>query len=48
MEAGYQGAMNIEHEDSLYSPSYVGENFGDGYKTGFRVAHAYLRQLVPA
>jgi sugar phosphate isomerase/epimerase len=48
MEAGYQGAMNIEHEDSLYSPSYQGDNFGDGYKTGFRVAHTYLRQLVPA
>jgi sugar phosphate isomerase/epimerase len=48
MEAGYQGAMNIEHEDSLYAPSYQGDNFGDGYKTGFRVAHSYLRQLVPA
>jgi sugar phosphate isomerase/epimerase len=48
MEAGYQGAMNIEHEDSLYAPSYQGNNFGEGYKTGFRVAHTYLRQLVPA
>ena len=48
MEAGYEGAMNIEHEDSLYAPSYQGDNFGDGYKTGFRVAHRYLRQLVPA
>src|SRR5215813_3672066 len=32
MEAGYEGAMNIEHEDSLYAPSYQGDNFGDGYK----------------
>jgi sugar phosphate isomerase/epimerase len=46
-EAGYEGAMNIEHEDDLYSPSYDGDNFGDGYKRGFRVAHGYLRQFVP-
>jgi len=48
MDAGYEGAMNIEHEDSLYAPSYDGDNFGEGYKTGFRVAHNYLRQFVPA
>jgi len=47
MDAGYEGAMNIEHEDSLYAPSYQGDNFGEGYKTGFRVAHSYLRQFVP-
>src|SRR5713226_1231175 len=35
MDAGYEGAMNIEHEDDLYAPSYQGDNFGEGYKTGF-------------
>ena len=47
MDAGYEGAMNIEHEDDLYAPSYEGDNFGEGYKTGFRVAHRYLKQFVP-
>ena len=48
MDAGFEGAMNIEHEDDLYHPSYTNNEFGDGYKTGFRVAHQFLRQLVPA
>ena len=47
MDAGYTGAMNIEHEDPLYAPSYQGNDYDDGYKTGFRVAHQYLRQYVP-
>ncbi len=47
MDAGYSGAMNIEHEDDLYSPSYNGHEFGEGYKSGFRVAQRYLRQFVP-
>jgi sugar phosphate isomerase/epimerase len=46
-EAGFSGAMNIEHEDDLYHPSYNGHDLGDGYKTGFRVAHQYLKQFVP-
>lgn len=48
MDAGFEGAMNIEHEDDLYHPSYNGNEFGDGYKTGFRIAHQYLKQFVPA
>ena len=48
MDAGFEGAMNIEHEDDLYSPSYQGNEFGEGYKTGFRIAHRYLRQFLPA
>lgn len=46
-DAGYQGAMNIEHEDDLYHPRYEGAEYGEGYKTGFQVAHRFLRQLVP-
>jgi sugar phosphate isomerase/epimerase len=48
MDAGFTGAMNIEHEDPLYAPSYQRNEFNDGYKTGFRIAHQYLRQYVPA
>ena len=48
MDAGYQGAMNIEHEDDLYYPAYDGENFTDSFKAGFQVAHEYLKTLVPA
>lgn len=48
MEAGYQGAMNIEHEDQLYYPLYEGKDFTDQGKAGFRVCHQYLRQLIPA
>lgn len=47
MEAGYSGAMNIEHEDALYYPNYDGDNFTEQFKNGFRVAHQYLKQLVP-
>jgi sugar phosphate isomerase/epimerase len=46
-EAGYQGAMNIEHEDDFYYPPYDGANFTEPYKAGFRVAHRFLRQYVP-
>jgi sugar phosphate isomerase/epimerase len=48
MDAGYSGAMNIEHEDPLYGYPYDGEEFTESYKTGFRMAHQYLRQFVPA
>ncbi len=48
-EAGYQGAMNIEHEDEFYYPAYTKEGeFTEQYKAGFRLAHQFLRQLVPA
>ena len=47
-DAGYQGAMNIEHEDALYYPSYQGNDFTEPFKDGFRLAHAYLKTLVPA
>lgn len=46
-EAGYSGAMNIEHEDQFYYPPYKGTDFTDQYKEGFRVAHRFLRQYVP-
>jgi sugar phosphate isomerase/epimerase len=47
-EAGYQGAMNIEHEDEFYYPAYANNGeFTEQYKTGFRLAHKFLRQHVP-
>jgi sugar phosphate isomerase/epimerase len=47
MESGYQGAMNIEHEDPLYYPNYSGEDFTPNFKSGFVVAQNFLRQFVP-
>lgn len=47
-EAGYKGAMNIEHEDAFYYPAYEGDDFTPQYKEGFRVTHKFLRQFVPA
>jgi sugar phosphate isomerase/epimerase len=47
-DAGYQGAMNIEHEDELYYPAYEGANFTEPFKAGFRIGHQFLKQLVPA
>ena len=46
-EAGYQGAMNIEHEDEFYYPAYANGEFTEQYKAGFRLAHKFLRQYVP-
>jgi sugar phosphate isomerase/epimerase len=46
-EVGYTGAMNIEHEDGFYYPSYDGLNFTENYKRGFVVAHEFLKTLVP-
>jgi sugar phosphate isomerase/epimerase len=46
-EAGYTGAMNIENEDQFYYPGYSEGNFTEQYKRGFRVAHEYLKTLVP-
>jgi sugar phosphate isomerase/epimerase len=45
--AGYSGAMSIEHEDNLYGADHPGPEFTDDFKTGFRMAHRYLRQYVP-
>ncbi len=47
-DAGYQGAMNIEHEDELYYPPYANGDFTEQFKTGLRMAHRFLRQYVPA
>lgn len=47
MDAGYQGAMNIEHEDSLYGWPYNTDEFSEPYKEGFRVGLRYLRQYLP-
>jgi len=46
---GYQGAMNIEHEDELYgAPPGADGAFSEDMKSGLRVCHAFLRQFVPA
>jgi len=46
-EVGYTGAMNIENEDDFYSPGYAQGNFTEQFKRGFRVAHEFLKTLVP-
>ncbi len=46
-EVGYQGAMNIENEDEFFYPPYSGRDFTEQYKRGFRVAHEFLKTLVP-
>lgn len=46
-DAGFTGAMNIEHEDALYYPAYEGEDFSASFKNGFQVAHRFLSQYVP-
>jgi sugar phosphate isomerase/epimerase len=46
-EVGYNGAMNIENEDQFYYPAYEQGNFTEQYKRGFRVAHEFLKTLVP-
>jgi sugar phosphate isomerase/epimerase len=46
-EAGYTGAMNIENEDEFYYPAYEHGDFTEQFKRGFRVAHEYLKTLVP-
>jgi len=46
-DAGYTGAMNIENEDPSYLPNYEQDNFTEQFKRGFRVAHEYLKTLVP-
>ena len=46
-ETGYTGAMNIENEDEFYYPAYDQGNFTEQFKRGFRVAHEFLKTLVP-
>ncbi len=46
-DAGYTGAMNIENEDEFYYPAYADGNFTEQFKRGFRVAHEFLKTLVP-
>jgi sugar phosphate isomerase/epimerase len=45
-DTGYEGGMNIENEDQFTYPSYEGENFTESFKSGYRTAHAFVRQLV--
>ncbi|MDQ6705836.1 MAG: sugar phosphate isomerase/epimerase [Acidobacteriota bacterium] len=47
MDVRFEGAMNIEHEDPLYGSPNRGADFSEDFKTGFRMAHRYLRQYVP-
>ena len=47
MDKGYQGAMNIEHEDEEYRPGYNGGDINEGYQVGFRMGLRYLKQFVP-
>jgi len=46
-EVGYRGAMNIENEDEFFYPPYSERNFTEQFKRGFRVAHEFLKTLVP-
>ncbi|MEO8658927.1 MAG: sugar phosphate isomerase/epimerase [Bryobacteraceae bacterium] len=47
-ESGYTGSMNIENEDEFYYPSNTPDgNFTEQFKRGFRVAHEFLKTLVP-
>ncbi len=47
MEAGYEGAMNIESEDHFYYPDYAGAELTEQCKEGLRVTSRFLRQYVP-
>lgn len=46
MDAGYQGGMNIEHEDELYGGG-PGSPISEAAKTGLHVSHEFLKQFVP-
>jgi sugar phosphate isomerase/epimerase len=48
MDAGYEGSMNIEHEDETYGRTLPDGNFSEDFKNGFRMGLRYLRQFVPA
>jgi sugar phosphate isomerase/epimerase len=46
--AGYAGAMSIEHEDPLYgADNNPGPDFSGDFKVGFVMAKRYLDQYVP-
>jgi sugar phosphate isomerase/epimerase len=46
-DVGYTGAMNIENEDEFFYPAYSHGNFTEQFKRGFRLAHEFLKTLVP-
>ncbi len=47
-DAGYSGAMSIEHEDPLYGgDNNPGPDFSEPYKVGFIMGKRYLSQYVP-
>ncbi len=47
-DAGYRGAMSVEHEDPLYGgDNNPGPDFSEDYKVGFVMAKRYLSQYVP-
>ncbi len=47
-DAGYEGAMSVEHEDALYgADNNPGPDFSEDYKVGFVMAKRYLSQYVP-
>jgi sugar phosphate isomerase/epimerase len=47
-DAGYSGAMSIEHEDPLYgADNNPGPEFSSDFKVGFIMAKRYLSQYVP-
>jgi sugar phosphate isomerase/epimerase len=47
-DAGYPGAMSVEHEDPLYgADNNPGPDFSDEFKVGFIMAKRYLSQYVP-
>ncbi len=47
-DAGYAGAMSIEHEDPLYgADNNPGPDFSGDFKVGFIMAKRYLSQYVP-
>lgn len=47
-DAGYQGAMSVEHEDSLYgADNNPGPDFSEEFKVGFVMAKRFLSQYVP-
>jgi sugar phosphate isomerase/epimerase len=47
-DAGYRGAMSVEHEDALYgADNNPGPDFSEDFKVGFVMAKRYLSQYVP-
>jgi sugar phosphate isomerase/epimerase len=47
-EAGYSGCLHIENEDEFYYPPTTPQgDFTEQFKRGFRLAHEYLKTVVP-